>query len=302
MNVYIRGKKIKIKGGKVIARFKKRGLFSDKYDLYDGNGNFVLCMIKEPYGLAASDDFEGNNIIFALSQTKSVQIGLGPRFLSKPLLPLYETGVGAYSGESTYGSLILKGKKLYLDNNLIAEFHIHGGFPIFRPGFTCLAVLWILRSCQNFYLRDSHTLWLAFPCHSVNSSSPKSSPYPERISPLGLPSSAFARHYLRNLVWCLFLALLRCFSSGGSLPIPMDSVLDNGVWTPLGCPIQISPDQWMFAPPRSFSQLTTSFIGSQCQGIHLAPFLAWPFSQLILHLPTRFFTAWWNCSLTLSVS
>ena len=38
------------------------------------------------------------------------------------------------------------------------------------------------------------------PCHSVNSSSPKGSPYPERISPLGLPSSAFARHYLRNLV------------------------------------------------------------------------------------------------------
>ena len=58
---------------------------------------------------------------------------------------------------------------------------------MFRPGFTCLAVLWILRSCQNFYLRDSHTLRLAFPCHSVNSSSLKSSPYPERISPLGLP-------------------------------------------------------------------------------------------------------------------
>ena len=92
---------------------------------------------------------------------------------------------------------------------------------MFRPGFTCLAVLWILRSCQNFYLRDSHTLRLAFPCHSVNSSSLKSSPYPERISPLGLPSSAFARHYLRNLVWCLFLALLRCFSSGGSLDIPI---------------------------------------------------------------------------------
>ena len=48
---------------------------------------------------------------------------------------------------------------------------------MFRPGFTCLAVLWILRSCQNFYLRDSHTLRLAFPCHSVNSFSPKSSPY-----------------------------------------------------------------------------------------------------------------------------
>ena len=34
----------------------------------------------------------------------------------------------------------------------------------------------------------------------------------------------------------------------------------------------------MFAPSRSLSQLTTSFIGSQCQGIRPAPFLAWPFS------------------------
>ena len=103
-------------------------LFSDKYDLYDGNGNFVLCMIKGTHGLAASDDFDCNNIVFELSQDKSVQIGLGPRFLSSPFLPLYEIGVGAYTGGSTYGSLVLKGKRLYLDNNLIAEFHIHGGY------------------------------------------------------------------------------------------------------------------------------------------------------------------------------
>ena len=32
----------------------------------------------------------------------------------------------------------------------------------------------------------------------------------------------------------------------------------------------------MLADPRSFSQLTTSFIGSQCQGIRPALFLAWP--------------------------
>ena len=30
----------------------------------------------------------------------------------------------------------------------------------------------------------------------------------------------------------------------------------------LGFPIQKSPDRWVFAPPRSFSQLITSFIGS----------------------------------------
>ena len=41
----------------------------------------------------------------------------------------------------------------------------------------------------------------------------------------------------------------------------------------VGFPIRISPDQWIFAPPRSFSQLVTSFIGSQCQGIHPAPFM-----------------------------
>ena len=46
-------------------------------------------------------------------------------------------------------------------------------------------------------------------------------PNPESITTLGLASSAFARHYLRNLSWFLFLALLRCFSSGGSPHIPI---------------------------------------------------------------------------------
>ena len=39
-------------------------------------------------------------------------------------------------------------------------------------------------------------------------------------------SSAFARHYLRNLGWFLFLSLLRCFSSGGYLHLPIYSVND----------------------------------------------------------------------------
>ena len=113
---------------------------------------------------------------------------------------------------------------------------------MFRPGFTCLAVLWILRSSLRFHLRGSHTLWPAFPCRSVNRLSLKSSPYPESISTLGLPSSAFARHYLRNLVWFLFLALLRCFSSGGSLHIP---ILFSICWlidNQPGCPIRKSAD------------------------------------------------------------
>ena len=52
-------------------------------------------------------------------------------------------------------------------------------------------------------------------------------PNPESITTLGLASSAFARHYWRNLVWFLFLPLLRCFSSGGSPPQPIYSVTDS---------------------------------------------------------------------------
>ena len=43
-----------------------------------------------------------------------------------------------------------------------------------------------------------------------------------------------------------------------------------------GCShIRTSPDQCLFAAPRSFSQLVTSFIGSQCQGILHMLFYAW---------------------------
>ena len=49
----------------------------------------------------------------------------------------------------------------------------------------------------------------------------KCCPYPKGISTLGLASFPFARHYSENLGWFLFLALLRCFSSGGSPHIPI---------------------------------------------------------------------------------
>src|SRR5438094_7502087 len=38
-----------------------------------------------------------------------------------------------------------------------------------------------------------------------------------------------------------------------------------------GCPIRTSPDHSLLATPRGFSQPSTSFIGSWCQGIHRAP-------------------------------
>ena len=44
----------------------------------------------------------------------------------------------------------------------------------------------------------------------------------------------------------------------------------------VGFPIRTSAGWWLFAPYRSFSQLATSFVGSWCQGIHPALFIAWP--------------------------
>ena len=43
-----------------------------------------------------------------------------------------------------------------------------------------------------------------------------------------------------------------------------------------GCPIRISTDLRLLAAPRSFSQLSTSFIASRCLGIHRALLVAFP--------------------------
>ena len=42
-----------------------------------------------------------------------------------------------------------------------------------------------------------------------------------------------------------------------------------------GCPIRKSAGRRLFPPHRGLSQVITSFIGSQCQGIHLTLFFAW---------------------------
>jgi hypothetical protein len=57
------------------------------------------------------------------------------------------------------------------------------------------------------------------------------------------------------------LSSSRLFYSAGDDPTLLGS----------GCPIRKSPDLSLFAALRGLSQLTTSFIGSPCQGIHRVP-------------------------------
>ena len=99
---------------------------------------------------------------------------------------------------------------------------------------------------------------------------------PAGISTHGLAYFPFARHYSENLGWFIFLALLRCFSSGGFPHIPIWFSIWCMITSHTDCSIRKSADWRLLTATRSLSQLTTSFIGSQCQGIRPALFIAWP--------------------------
>ncbi len=86
----------------------------------------------------------------------------------------------------------------------------------FTQDFSGPALLRILTSHRTLRVRDFHPLRSAFPkpfhfilCRFRQSYNPHVPKY------TGLGSSAFARHYLRNHFYFLFLCLLRCFSSAG---------------------------------------------------------------------------------------
>ena len=88
-------------------------------------------------------------------------------------------------------------------------------------------VLWIPLASLGFRVRGFHPLWLAFPkpfCY------PHGIPYVVRTPGCthpGLGSFPFARRYLGNRCFFLFLRVLRCFSSPGSPPYVMDWRMDD---------------------------------------------------------------------------
>ena len=92
----------------------------------------------------------------------------------------------------------------------------------------------------------------------------------------------------RPRVWALSLSLAATkkidvsFSSSGYLDVSVHRVPPVTLWIHVtvtrllvpGFPIRISMDQCLLTTPHGFSQLTTSFFGSWCQGIHPALLLA----------------------------
>ena len=94
----------------------------------------------------------------------------------------------------------------------------------------------------------------------------------------GLGCSPFARHYWGN--HCLF-----SFPAGTKMfqfPALASCYARCHSFRMTGCPIRKSSDQRLFAPTRSLSQLITSFIASESQGIRHAPFFTFLIHPLTL--------------------
>ncbi len=88
----------------------------------------------------------------------------------------------------------------------------------------------------------------------------------------GLGSSAFARRYLRNRVFFLFLRVLRCFSSPGSPPCVMDWRMDTR-----GVPAWVSPfrDPWItgyLRLPMAYRSLSRLSSALSAKASALCPF------------------------------
>ena len=152
--------------------------------------------------------------------TKSTRLHLNvlPQFVNTGFQVLFHSPPGVlFTFPSQYYALSVTKEYLALG----------GGPPEFPQGFSCLVVLWILLTGYHFHIRGFHPLWPVFPgpfCYHT-------SHFLQSITPActhaGLGSFHFARRYFGNRVFFLFLALLRCFSSGGSRRNAMDSRYDD---------------------------------------------------------------------------
>ena len=90
---------------------------------------------------------------------------------------------------------------------------------------------------------------------------------------LGLGSSAFARRYLRNRCFFLFLRVLRCFSSPGSLRMTMDSSYGDWPSTSRVPPFRYP---WIIAYvqlPKAFRSLSRLSSALSAKASALRPFL-----------------------------
>ena len=139
----------------------------------------------------------------------------------------------------------------------------------FTQDSSCPALLRIPLRFVSLRVRASHPLRTHFPersTHEMSCDGAVLQPRPCRDRD-GLGCSPFARHYWGNHILFSFPAGTKMFQ----FPALASCRAGCHPFRMTGCPIRRSADQRSFAPPRGFSQLITSFIASESQGIRHAP-------------------------------
>ena len=136
----------------------------------------------------------------------------------------------------------------YSGYSLLLNNFTYGAFTLFRRAF---------QHCSTIVLNG---LW---------------SPSPHRYYYLWFGLFRFRSPLLsESLFYFLFLRVIRCFSSPGSLHYAMYLRNDIAYLYTMRSRIRTSVDQCSLTAPHSFSQLATSFVGAWYLGIHRMLFVA----------------------------
>ena len=146
----------------------------------------------------------------------------------------------------------------------------------FAQDCTCPALLRVTLCDGRLRIRGCHPLRRRFPAASPRRPYCNLAALQPRggRNPRGLGSSPVARHYWGNHCYFLFLRVLRCFSSPGSPPQSWGCRAVSAA----GCPIRKSAGRRPLAPYRGLSQLITSFIACESQGIRRVPLPTFAFA------------------------
>ena len=151
----------------------------------------------------------------------------------------------------------------------------------FRQDSSCPALLRVSTRWYRLRVQDYHLLWPAFPYRSTSNTSP----YVDPTTPVLPKQNRFGLFPFRSPL--LRKSLLFSLPPGTEMfqfPGLASGLHRISRLIGMGCPIRTSTDQRLFAPPRGFSQLITSFFASGSQGIPRTLLVTFFFESLFLIL------------------
>ena len=93
-----------------------------RYDMRSANGSFICSIFKIEGGFAISSTTNQNDIAIYAVKKHVLQIGIGPRILPKPIIPLANLPFGSYTGMLGDRSLVINRKSIIVDGQTTAQY------------------------------------------------------------------------------------------------------------------------------------------------------------------------------------